>query len=239
MEGGLIEVPRGWLLHDLFNNGFLLNLTVVGDLLWIAAYILIIRTSFRDKAYGVPMIAVCLNLAWEFIFTFLHGPKSADGSLDVVKFIMFFGWLILDVVIFWQFLKYGKKEQPTEELRRLFLPVLLLCLAGAFGWHLTFTRAFDDPHGFLSAYIINLVMSVLFVKLAFERPDLRGLSYGGAWLKLFATGIISFANVFMLLQAPGYDGFWFFLFIGILAFDLTYVYLLHHGRKRAATAATA
>lgn len=217
-----------------------MNLTVVGDVLWIVAYILIIRLGFKDRTYGVPLLAVCLNLAWEFIFTFIHMPKGPDGSLDVVKFCMFLGWLVLDVLIFWQLLKYGGKEQRTDELRRFFPVVVILCLAGAFGWHLTFTRAFDDPHGFLSAFIINLVMSVLFVGLAFERPDSKGLSYGAAWLKMLGTGIISFANVFMLLEDPGYDGFWFFLFIGIFVFDATYVFLLHRRRGRhPATAAAA
>lgn len=209
-----------------------MNLTVVGDVLWIIAYILIIRAAFKDRTYGVPVLAICLNLAWEFVFTFVHGPRDPDGSLDVVKFCMFLGWLVLDAVIFWQLVKYGRKEQRTDELGRFFLPVVLLCLAGAFGWHLTFTEAFNDPHGYMSAFIINLVMSVLFVSLAFERPDGRGLSYGAAWFKLLGTGIISFANVFMLVQDPGYDGFWFFLFGGIFLFDVTYVYVLHQGNRR-------
>lgn len=215
----------------MLSNGVLMNLTVVGDVLWIIAYVLIIRASFRDRTYGVPLLAICLNLAWEFIFTFIHMPRTDDGSLNVVKFCMFLGWLVLDVLIFWQLLRYGRDDQSTPQLSRYFGLVVLLCLAGAFAWHLTFTRAFEDPHGYLSAFIINLVMSVLFVRFIFERPDLRGLSYGGAWFKLLGTGVISFANVFMLLEDPGYDGFWFFLFSGIFVFDALYVFLLHQARK--------
>ncbi|MGD8496567.1 MAG: hypothetical protein PVF05_10280 [Gemmatimonadales bacterium] len=216
-----------------------MNLTVVGDVLWLVAYIFIIRASFRDRTYGVPMLAICLNFAWEFIFTFVYMPREGDGSLNVVKFCMFLGWLVLDAVILWQLLKYGRKEQSTRQLEDMFIWVVLLCLGGAFAWHLTFTRAFDDPHGYLSAFIINLLMSILFVRFAFDRPDQRGLSYGGAWFKLLGTGIISFANVFMLLPTPGYHGFWFFLFAGIFTFDLLYLVILHQGRKaRTAAAAT-
>ena len=39
----------------------------------------------------------------------------------------------------------------------------------------------------MDAFIINLVMSVLFVELFFERVDLKGLSIYAAWLKLAGT----------------------------------------------------
>lgn len=39
----------------------------VGCALWVVAYGLIIRQCFRDKSYGLPLGAICLNVSWEFL----------------------------------------------------------------------------------------------------------------------------------------------------------------------------
>ncbi len=38
-------------------------------LFWTVTYLLIIRRGFRDQTYGMPLVALCANLAWEFIFS--------------------------------------------------------------------------------------------------------------------------------------------------------------------------
>ena len=50
-----------------FHNLSSLVLTIA----WITVYVLMIRRGFLDKSYGMPMIALCLNVSWEFYFTFL------------------------------------------------------------------------------------------------------------------------------------------------------------------------
>ena len=37
---------------------------VIGDVLWIIAYILAIRKGFQEKTYGIPMMCIALNLSW-------------------------------------------------------------------------------------------------------------------------------------------------------------------------------
>ncbi|MCT6815694.1 MAG: hypothetical protein M3043_04720, partial [Lysinibacillus fusiformis] len=41
-------------------------------LFWIITYLLVIYKGWKDKKYGMPMVAICANIAWEFIFTFLY-----------------------------------------------------------------------------------------------------------------------------------------------------------------------
>jgi len=36
---------------------------VIGDVLWIIAYILAIRKGFQEKTYGIPMMCIALNLS--------------------------------------------------------------------------------------------------------------------------------------------------------------------------------
>src|ERR1700741_426005 len=42
-----------------------------GGVLWTIAYIMIIWRSYKDKTYGVPFVAICTNISWEFVFTFI------------------------------------------------------------------------------------------------------------------------------------------------------------------------
>lgn len=39
---------------------------------WTLAYMLIIKRRFQDKTFGMPLTALCANLSWEFIFSFLY-----------------------------------------------------------------------------------------------------------------------------------------------------------------------
>ncbi|MBL8948880.1 MAG: hypothetical protein JNK45_37255, partial [Myxococcales bacterium] len=41
-----------------------------GCVCWVVAYLAIIRTSHRDRANGLPMVAVGLNVSWELLASF-------------------------------------------------------------------------------------------------------------------------------------------------------------------------
>ena len=95
------------------------------------------------------------------------------------------------------------QSQPENSLYPRSLLRCPLCdlrslLRRAFGYH--DTGAYMG--GTQSAYIINYVMSVLFVFLYFDRPDSKGLSYGGAWTKMLGTAFISLANIPVWPQDP-------------------------------------
>ena len=76
---------------------------VFGGMFWILTYIFIISKGFKDKTYGMPLIALCANISWEFIYSFIfpHTPPQL--------FINYL-WFGLDVIIVIQFLKYSKNE---------------------------------------------------------------------------------------------------------------------------------
>ena len=40
-------------------------------LFWGICYLLIMRRGFKDETYGLPLVAICTDLAWVFIFTFI------------------------------------------------------------------------------------------------------------------------------------------------------------------------
>ncbi len=70
---------------------------VLGDVLWLVAYILIIRQGFKDRTYGVPMLCVALNFSWEFIYA-VQFPFP-NKIIETLRWT----WLLTDAVIVYQF----------------------------------------------------------------------------------------------------------------------------------------
>jgi hypothetical protein len=224
------------LLAFLHDPSTLTAMGSIGNVLWITTYILIIRVGFRHRTYGVPLVALCLNFTWELYYTFLSPPRCVNGTLDRWTLAAFVVWLALDAVIMFQLLRYGRDKQTIPEIRKFFYPVVLLTAALALLGFMTTDTSLREiagatASGTAAAYIINFVMSVLFVFFYFGRRDLDGISYWAAWTKLLATGIISLANV--LSYEGDYRGrqFYLLLFVSILLFDSCYVYLVHRARQ--------
>ncbi len=264
-----MEAPRGGIppLSELFQASSALpaGLGVVGDLLWAFAYIVAIVIGFRRQTFGVPILAVCLNITWEFVYTTIHPPGSA------VTLGLHLVWLFIDLVILYQIFRYGRLCETTRPFGRHYslaiVAVLGLCVAGHLTWHAAQNAMaiFPDTLGVTSAFIINLVMSVLFVSMAMRHPDHPGLSLTVGWAKLVGTALISLGNAIMFftsttqtfevqvrkqdtlewvdagtIGAHNFDpGFMFFLFFSIFVFDVIYVVLLRRRQKLASSAASA
>jgi hypothetical protein len=193
----------------------LFDAIMVGSgVLWTLTYLLIIRQGFLHRIYGMPLVALCANISWEFIFAFVYPHDLPQRAVNVV-------WLSFDVVILVQLLLYGPREFATLP-RRLFYAAFALALATAFGAVLTVTLQFDDSDGAYSAFGQNLMMSILFVTMLYSRGSMRGQSVWIAVLKMVGTALASFS---FYLFNPDYDGSILlpFLYVAILIFDGIYV----------------
>jgi hypothetical protein len=73
---------------------------VGSGVLWTLAYLLMIRRSFLDRTYGMPLVALCANLSWELTFAFVYPHDLPQRAVNVV-------WLSFDLVIALQLLLYG------------------------------------------------------------------------------------------------------------------------------------
>ena len=160
-HAAVVEIPRGDFAHHLLDNGFWMNLTVLGDLCWAIAYILIIRQCFRQRTYGLPLVAIVMNFTWELQYSLVQPPRCDNGSVDVVKVAMILAWAVLDTFIVWQLFRYGRAEQTIKEIQRFFPFVvvgsLLLALAGNFA----FARFHPEEAAPLSGLIINFARASL------------------------------------------------------------------------------
>jgi len=144
-------------------------LNVIGDVLWIIAYLLIIRQGFRNRTYGIPMLCIGLNFTWELLYA-INFPFTKSTVIEDLRW----AWLILDAVIVYQLFRFGRNDQTVPLIRQYFYPICLAMFASTFIGQLAFHYTFQDKIGVTNAYMINLVMSMLFIALYFGRPSGAG-----------------------------------------------------------------
>src|SRR5262245_7409702 len=196
----------------------------VGGIFWILTYVFIIFKGSKDKTYGMPLIALCANISWEFIFSFIL-PSSAP------QLFINYLWFGLDCVIVYQFFRYYKNEFPNLSSSKAFVALGLL-LFSAFIIILSGSIFLGDHRGVYAAFGQNLLMSILFVGMFFKRGEgLRGQSIFIAVFKMIGTGLTSIH--FYLYEPVSYSSFILpSLFVSILFFDLLYVLLLANSYKK-------
>jgi hypothetical protein len=192
-----------------------MTLKLGSGLLWSLAYVLIIWRGFRDRTYGMPVAALCANLSWEFIFSFLYPHALPQSYVNRA-------WFVLDLIILAQICRYAPDEFKHMIPRRLFFPALALGIVLAFLLILFITHEFHDADGRYSAFGQNLMMSILFVAMLLRRQSLRGQSIYIAVSKLLGTLLPSVLVFLTYPESPLLNT----LHVGILVFDVTYVVLV-------------
>ncbi|MDQ3848651.1 MAG: hypothetical protein M3261_06820 [Thermoproteota archaeon] len=191
---------------------------IIGGIFWSLTYILIIRQGYNDKTYSMPLAALCANISWEAIFSFIHPHSPPQLYINYV-------WFILDVFIVFQFLKFGKSEFPNFSIKQS-IASFVFALVLAFCSVLFITYEFDDWRGAYTAFGQNLMMSILFVSMLLNRNSLRGQSIYIAIFKLLGTGISSLA--FYLYQPISQGSLLMpFLYISIFVCDIIYLSLIY------------
>jgi hypothetical protein len=196
----------------------------IGGIFWILTYVFIISKGFKDKTYGMPLIALCANISWELIFSFIlpHSP---------LQLFVNYLWFGLDSVIVFQFFKYHKNEFPNMSSLKVYTSFSLLIFS-AFSIILLGTIMLGDHRGVYSAFGQNLLMSILFLVMFFKRGrGLRGQSIFIAVFKMMGTGLTSLH--FYLYESVSQSSFVLpSLFVSILFFDLLYVFLVANKYKK-------
>lgn len=193
----------------------LLILQIGTGVFWSITYILIIRQGFKDKMLGIPMIALCSNISWEFIFSFLYSHQGLQSIIDVI-------WFILDIIIVFQYMKYGRIEFEKILPSNFFYPVFLLTMALSFSIILATIPEFNDFNGKYAAFGSNFLMSVLFIALFFTRGNTKGQSLFIAIFKML--GSLFAALGFYIYFRTGLIAL---LSLGNLLFDLIYIALIY------------
>ena len=196
---------------------------VAGGVFWILTYIFIISKGFKDKTYGMPLIALCANISWEFIFSFIFPHMPPQLFINYL-------WFGLDSIIVIQFLKYGKKEFLYLSSKRLY-SIFLVLLGAEFSIILVNGITIGEYKGVYSAFGQNLVMSILFIIMLFKRNSLRGQSIYIAIFKMLGTALTSL-HYYMYEPITQSSLILPSLFVSIFIFDIVYIYLVFRFYKR-------
>ena len=200
-----------------------LVLTLVSGICWTFVYIDGIRLGLKDKSYAIPFYALALNISWELLQTF-HGFRSTLSVQTVINAV----WFLFDAGILFTYFRYGRKYFSRNLPSGAFVGWSLLGLITAFCVESAFIREFGVAVGAgYSAFLQNLLMSVLFIDMLVKRGSREGQSLTIAvskWLGTLAPTLL-----FGILGEGGFpNGSFLILVVGILcsAFDLIYIWLL-------------
>ena len=186
------------------------------------AQALIILRGFRDKTYGMPLVALCANLSWEFIFSVIIPPDIP--YLPILSLV----WSVSYLILLFQVLKYGPREFP-ELPRGAFYTIVALALVTSFCTVLFVSLEFDDSDGAYAAFGQNLLMSALFVTMLLQRRSLRGQSIQIAFFKMLGTALHLVA-----FFVSTHEGSTLIPFLGVaaLVFDFLYIGMVSYMRSR-------
>jgi len=199
---------------------FKLVLLLIGGLGWTIIYIDAIRLGFRDKTYAIPFLALAFNVTWEFYNT-IQGYLYA--GFHVTTFINLI-WLTLDVLIVYTYFKYGNHNLNytlfyIQTITILFLFLIFRHLIGVF---------FGKVNGALfSAFIENIIMSILFIRMFFIRKGLKGQSLLIAISKCIGNvSLMLLVGLIGINRLGGPISLVFEIGLFTLLADLWYIYLI-------------
>lgn len=207
-----------------------LGLTLVSGIAWTAVYAEAIRIGFAQRTYAMPVAALTLNIAWEWLYA-LVGLSEGGGVQTAVNVV----WGLADVLILVTFLRFGYAEFSPQLGRAAFWTGSMVLLGASAAVQLLFLAEFGDRLApVYSAFLQNLLMSGLFVAMFLSRGGPRGQSLVIAVAKWLGT--LAPTLQWGLLSPSG-----FVLGVGLLCsvVDLAYIGLLAAARRAEPARVTA
>lgn len=200
----------------------ILAMTLLSGVAWTVVYVVAIRIGFQQKTYAIPAAALALNMAWESIYA----TRGLTADLSVQTFVNLV-WAVVDLLVIYTFLRYGRRELPGFVSRSMFImwSILLFATAYIVQWLFIAEFGWSDATRY-AAFLQNLLMSGLFIAMFVARGGPRGQSIVIAvakWIGTLAPTIAFGAMAGSVL----------ILGLGILCsvFDLAYLGLLLWARQ--------
>jgi len=233
------------------NHFWLLATAMLSGVFWLLAYIFIIYRGFKDHSYGMPIVALCGNLAWEIIFGLgiesgcAASWASCPGTVIQVRNFI---WMLFDFVILYTVLKFGRKYFTHALVKKYFTWIVLGGVVAALliiytivqefwimnQWGVVVNGQVPDflplkiqGGSYYTGFGLNFVMSLLFITMLISRGNVDGQSFYIAtnkWLGSLA------AYGFMLadgIQTPVVNVLYGFVFL----FDVVYIFMVYRRCK--------
>jgi hypothetical protein len=209
---------------------------IAGGSFWILLYIAAVWYGVSRKSFAIPAFAIPFNFSWEILTSFVV-PNPVTAWMWVNRI-----WLLIDCVLVAQTLRYGAAQQMTESARRYFPWIMAVIGCFALSVQYGYIATFTDSLGYEVAFLIDVLMSFLFIQRYFERPDNSPLALAIAWFKLFGNLGVSI-QCFVLFpeihpQTPSF-AFFHVLYVTLFVLDSIYIALVWRGLRSSASASAA
>lgn len=221
------------MMQNLLNfdnlNIYQMTLFIIGCVFWLLTYLIYIKNIRSKQFVEIPLIVVCLNIAWEFIWSFVFGKSVGDYIGNALQF-GYSLWFFFDCFIFWGILKYGYKQFQNPFFRENAKMIAILTTLFGLVFFYTFNiSGYDTEIGTISAYLDNIMISALYILLFINQSDKSLFSKHVAWYKMLGTGLISAALVWHWID----NYFLMFITSVVLILDIYYIYIVY--RKKGSS----
>jgi hypothetical protein len=197
-------------------------LFALGCLLWVITYLIVIKNIRKYQFIEIPIIAVTANFAWEFLWSFVF--MTDMGLLYVWGYRL---WFFLDCYIVFGLFMYGYKQIEVDSLRTKSALWIAFAMACSFYMLYYYIERYDAPlshMGAYSGYILNVMMSALYIPLLLRMRD-KPFSQLAAWCKGVGTFLIS---IFCYLKFE--DPFLISMCVVTTLLDVIYIYYIMQKR---------
>ncbi len=194
-------------------------LFALGCLLWVVTYIVVIKAIRTHQFIEIPIVAVTANFAWEFLWSFVF--MTDMGLLYVWGYRL---WFFLDCYIIYGLFLYGYKQMQLPQMRGRSAVWILFSLACSFAMLYFYIDRYDAPlshMGAYSGYILNVMMSALYIPLLLRMRSVGKFSRLAAWCKGVGTLLIS---IFCVLKFQ--DPFLISMCVVTTFLDAIYIYYI-------------
>lgn len=152
---------------------------------WSINYLAMIYHSYKDRTYGMAILPLCCNFAWEFVYSVIY-PSHNSAERAVLT-----TWMILNLFVMYTAIKFAPNEWQHAPLVRQCLPWIFPVAITAFtAGHLALaaTVGVSKAANWGAFLCFELLTSGAVCQLM-SRGSSRGASYT-IWSVLFALLIL-------------------------------------------------
>lgn len=204
-----------------------LILLIICGAFWSITYIAVARKGLKDKTYAMPFLALSLNFSWE-VYNTIQGYLFAGFHLSTKINIV---WTLLDMLILYTYFKYGNKELGKDKKTFYLYSISILLVSFCLQHYISYKLGLIQGAVY-AGFWINLLMSILFIRMFYKRSNLEGQSLLIASAKCIGTlAITILVGVLGINRLGGkIDSI---MYIGFITFiiDFYYVYLVGKSLK--------
>jgi hypothetical protein len=192
------------------------------NIYWYITYFLSIRRGFMEKTWGIPMVSLTLNLAWDISGSFLAPSPFAQKVANM-------GFMLCNLFITYQMFRYWRSDFKTMKGYEFYF-FWFLAQVASFGIILVASKEMNDPLLVEVGYVDNFINSALFIAMLYRREGLLGQSIYIGISKFIGTSSVS--AMWFIYAWPGTTAeTMLFLIAGIAILDISYIVLYYRKAK--------